>query len=912
MNKLLYLITSCFLTILLLNCNLAKAQQSLKGVVTDNQTHENLAGITVEIKSLGLGTATNSSGYYEFRNLPVGEFILSIHGIGFDSREKNLHLNARETEKENVSLSESSLNLKEVKVRVHRSTESDRNARRKEKNASGLINVVSAEAIRKSPDLNVADVVQRVSGVTLDRGSNSKDEFVIIRGLNARYNNTLINGISIPSPDDKSRSIPLDIIPSDLVSNLVISKTLTPDMEGDAIGGTVDVQMKDAPNEDLLDINLAGGVNQTLLKSKFYTFDKNLVSSKDPAVRNGYTYHAGSSDFPAGILKFQIKKFVPNTLEGLTFGKRFLKNKLGILVSASNQGSYSTKTSNVLNNIENKYNQPQAYKELAGTTSYYTTHLGLNTKIDYAFNERNKISLIGIYLRTTDQQSRFSTDTLLQGAGRNGHGTGLVDSLVEARYMVQNLASLSVKGINQLSDSLKMDYTVNYGRSNASFPDNASMPMYNTLPSSTGYIFSPFSTTHSWQQNSDKNYQAYLNFDLRTSLLGRMFELKGGGLYRHRDRVNYNNSYKLNAVDTRGGTAAYYSPDFSSASFTVVNPQGQPQHNPANYDADEDLSSAYLMGRLALGRLKAVFGLRDEYTMQSNQNVNPNIPFNQIYHYFRYNDLLPSVNLQYALTETQDLRLSYYKSISRPNYFELVDTQIPTSDGYEKGNPNLKHSSANNLDLRYDFFPNQDDALMLGVFYKQILNPIERAVTANASSTNYTPLNGSPATNFGLELNLIKYAGNFGISGNYTFTHSSEIRRKIFYSILYNADKSYDGIGNTNPVEKGQMQGQSAHVANLSLIYRNSRAKINASFNILFQGRRMDAVNEYLNMNDYQLNYTVLSFSADKTIGKRLSFFVKLNNLNNAPYEIRTQNGFFVRKDRFGQDYMLGLRLKLL
>jgi hypothetical protein len=113
-------------------------------------------------------------------------------------------------------------------------------------------------------------------------------------------------------------------------------------------------------------------------------------------------------------------------------------------------------------------------------------------------------------------------------------------------------------------------------------------------------------------------------------------------------------------------------------------------------------------------------------------------------------------------------------------------------------------------------------------------------------------------------------------------------------------------------LEKGQLAGQSRHVANLSLLFRSEAAKINASFNILFQGRRIDGIQDYLYLNEYQLNYTVLSFAIDKQIGKRLTVFAKCNNLNNSPFELRTQNGYFVRKDRFGQDYLFGLRFRIL
>src|SRR5262249_13529831 len=136
---------------------------------------------------------------------------------------------------------------------------SDGNTRNLEKHSTQLVNVVSARSMQLLPDITVANVLQRVSGVTIERNNSGEGRYPIIRGMEKRYINTLVNGIKIPSPDDKNRFIPLDLFPSELLERLEVSKSLTPSMEGDAIGGTINLVMKDAPSSAIFQVNASAG-----------------------------------------------------------------------------------------------------------------------------------------------------------------------------------------------------------------------------------------------------------------------------------------------------------------------------------------------------------------------------------------------------------------------------------------------------------------------------------------------------------------------------------------------------------------------------------------------------------------------------------------------------------------------------
>ena len=138
---------------------------------------------------------------------------------------------------------------------------SETSARFTEKSALQVVNVVSAQTIELSPDLTIANVVQRMSGVTIEKNSTGEAEYAIVRGMDKRYNYTLINGIKIPSPNNKHRFIPLSMFPSELADRVEVYKTLTPDMEGDGTGGVVNLVMKDSPPNFFIHTNVELGYN---------------------------------------------------------------------------------------------------------------------------------------------------------------------------------------------------------------------------------------------------------------------------------------------------------------------------------------------------------------------------------------------------------------------------------------------------------------------------------------------------------------------------------------------------------------------------------------------------------------------------------------------------------------------------
>lgn len=259
---------------------LAINAHTLDGIVKDNKTGEPLIGTVVRVKELpNVSTTTGLDGSFTLHELPdKGKFTLIISYMSYKTKEMVVDV-ARDygngSAKDNkqgkksqliIDLEEDAKLLGEVVITGHKEYHSDRSAIDLEKNAGTVLNVMSQQSIQLSPDVNVASVLQRVSGVTMERDASGEATYAILRGMDKRYNYTLVNGVKIPSPDDKNRYVPLNIFPSDLMDRLVVSKSLTADMEGDAAGGVVDMVMKDAPSHFQLQANAAIGYSDYFMK----------------------------------------------------------------------------------------------------------------------------------------------------------------------------------------------------------------------------------------------------------------------------------------------------------------------------------------------------------------------------------------------------------------------------------------------------------------------------------------------------------------------------------------------------------------------------------------------------------------------------------------------------------------------
>lgn len=905
----------------------------LKGLVTDHKTGEPLAGTPVMLAGTSYVSVTGLDGSYEFKNLPGGNYKIVAHFTSYEKWEKEITLGADETKKLNITLKIDAAQLKEVEVKTHFHNGSDEQARSKEKNADQVMNVMSARNIEMLSDITVANVLQRVSGVTIQRDNTGDGRYAVIRGMDKRYSYTTVNGVKIPSPDDKGRYIPMDIFPAEILDRLDVIKTLTPNMEGDAIGGVMNLVMKDAPDHFTLSASAATGVNETLLDRSFTKFDASAIHAKDPAAMNGGAgYSAVTNDFTRANSDFQHGNVMPNALFSLTAGNRFLKDKkLGVIFSGSYQNTYkgSDQIIYVPSSQPDIGNQVSLTDLMLRQYSTQETRTGLHTKIDYRFNSRNQISLYGLFLQLNEKESRYTVDTTVN-INRTGAGTGPVDITSRSAFRKQNIINATLMGNHILSEKLKIDWRGAVSRATRDVPDLSEIHTSTgaTRDSSGNQVVQPEiikSWHHSWENTKDQDYEGYADITYTPEIFEKDVEFMFGGMYRHKDRNNYYNEYTLDPTSSREPFTDIY-----AATFNVSNPKGVLPYNDLTYTVTENISAYYLQAKFMLGaKLQVLGGARMENTYQHYTIAkDPNVFVGQN-GTIQYSNFLPSLHFKYLLDSKQALRLSYYKSITRPGFFEIVPYIFPGEVFDEGGNYNLKPATAHNIDARYEWFPKGIDQLLVGTFYKNISDPIEYALLQNGgpSSQIIKPINQTSqnATNYGLEIVLTKYFHRFGVSFNYTYTHSN----------IVDSVRSYvrDASGNAtfyNVTEARPLQGQAAHVGNLSLIYKYQEIGLDAHLTCTYTGRMIAYISPFVGLDYWQKGMTTLAFSVEQRIAKHVFVYAKINNLLNTarvvemktskdkymayPYELPYQtlpNSVLIEKDLYGRNYLVGIRFKL-
>jgi outer membrane receptor for Fe3+-dicitrate len=400
----------------------------IKGNVFDNVTKDPLAGAYVMIGKTSRKKIADDKGNFEISGLTAGEYDLTIESVGYVVGTRHIVLRAGETLKIFIGLVLAGKSLEEVRVFGRSDREKEAGSRDREKNAAGILNVISSQAMVRSPDINAANVLQRMSGITVSRSSGGDEAYAVIRGMEPRYNNTLVNGIKIASPDNKNRFVQLDIIPSDILSSIEISKSLLPDMEGDAIGGTVNMVVKDAPDKASFKATGSIGYSQLFFDEKYIDFKKSDIQHQSPVLRNPPGYAAQPGDFSRSNLDFQPKQAPPTGTLGFSYTQRFLKDKIGVVLADNVQNQYYGNISSRFTVTPGGLSQDSLQATAVSNFKGYTQQLnnGLTAHIDYVFNERNKVNVDNFYVYSYQAQSRLSNDTTLLGTGRTGPGTGQI------------------------------------------------------------------------------------------------------------------------------------------------------------------------------------------------------------------------------------------------------------------------------------------------------------------------------------------------------------------------------------------------------------------------------------------------------------------------------------------------------
>lgn len=895
---------------------------TITGRITDAD-RQVLPGATITIEELHTGVTSDVNGFYTLANLKPGTYKVKVSYVGYEPKYYTVRLSGNNIER-NIQLSESH-ELKEVVVTG--AFYGQRKALQMQKETMGVTNVVSADQVGKFPDSNIGDALKRINGINVqyDQG---EARFGQVRGTSADLTSVTVNGNRIPSAEGDTRNVQLDLIPADMVQTIEVNKVVTSDMDGDAIGGEINLVTKNTPSHRVLNFN----------------------------VGSGYTWVSGK----------------PQLDLGATWGNRFFNNKLGIMAAASYQYAPGGSDNTEFEYEENDDKQLEL-KE-AQVRQYYVTRerQSYSLALDYKFNPQHKISFKGMYNRRSDWENRYriSYKKLNSKAEKQSivmqTKAGSSDNK-NARLELQQTMDYTLDG-EHLFGNLKMDWAASYSRATEERPNERyASYKYNNKKAKTNFgegfedvgDRQPYYTTSlpalddtNWKldelDNSNQDiveneWKGRLNFTLpfTNGLYGNT--LKFGAKYTSKEKTRTKSFFDYDPEEVLGDswrnlTVQQIRDGFMSGSQYPANSpfiskqtlgkidfskyQGTENYEEeaGNYKIREQITAGYLRFDQKLGkRLSATLGLRVERTDLKTSGYNVEVtddestmkPTGDFKNH--YTDHLPSLLLKYKYSDDGSLRASVTKTISRPKYSALIANKTFNISDEEAtiGDPNTKPAKAVNVDLSLDHYFKSVGLVSLGLFYKDIKN-----VNVEWSSNKYLGsdlgLTGENAEKqFKVEQNInaydarvlgveVAYQRDFGFIspalkclgfyGNYTYTHSTT--------------RNYNERLGIKDGDDVKVAGSPEHTANASMFFEKSGISLRLSYN--FASAFIDQMSTSRALDRYYDKVGYLDLNASYTWGKKTKFtvYANANNLLNQP--LRYYQG---EKNRTMQVEYYGVRL---
>ena len=900
---------------------------TIKGRILDT-SNQTLPGATIYIDSLHTGVVSDINGFYTLTNIAPGTYKVKVSYVGYSPVEMTITVPEGKTVESDVMLNDG-VKLREVVVGG--AFNGQRRALSSQKNAMGIVNVVSADQVGKFPDSNIGDALKRISGINVqyDQG---EARFGQVRGTSADLSSVTINGNRIPSAEGDTRNVQLDLIPADMVQTIEVNKVVTADMDADAIGGSINLVTKNTPNKRMFNATAGSGYNAVSKKAQL-----NL---------------------------------------GLTYGDRFFNDKLGLMFSGSYQNAPGGS-----DNAEFEYDvdDGSVVMKEAQMRQYYVTRerQSYSLALDYEFNPDHKISFKGIYNRRNDWENRYrvvykdldESDPSEQSIELQTKGGA--DDTRNARLERQQTMDFTLDGEHNLGGRLLMDWAASFSRASEDRPNeryfglkmdnNTGENLINTFRGIGGRA--PYSTiaipgldnegweldelTNSNQSIYENEWKFRLNFELplMKGLYGNT--LRFGGKYTNKEKDRETTMYKYDGEDVNDnpifndggawrehgssqirkgfmvgdnypeGTHFVSKKYLGSINFNSM--QGEPDYEEmsGNYHAKEEITSAYLRFDQKLGqKLDLMLGLRMEHTALNYRGLNWVVDEDENESLEStgnrknsYTNWLPSVLLKYDVNDDLKLRASFTETLSRPKYSALIPSVNYNRADEEAtiGNPNLKPTTSYNFDLSAEYYFKSVGLVSVGFFYKSINNVIvdevwkgmdaQLPITGTYDYEISKPINAYDADLFGVE---VAYQRDFGFItpalkclgfyGNYTYTANKTKNHHFEHRVLE------DG-------EDVDMIGSPEHTANASLFFEKWGFNLRLSYN--FASAFVDEMGEVAQLDRYYDKVNYLDLNASYTFGKRFktTIYADVTNLLNQP--LRYYQG---TKDRTAQVEYYGAR----
>jgi len=874
------------------------ANGTISGKVIDAVLEERLPGASVRITGTTQGTVTDVNGEFSLR-APEGEVSLEISYIGFVKATQTVIVPPNGVVSIDIKMSSDAQEL--ANVVITGVLQGQQRALNQQKSADNIKNIVSADQIGRFPDPNVAEALQRVPGVNIER-DQGEGRYVLVRGLAPQFTNISINGEQIPSPEAGVRYVALDAVPADQLSSIEVSKAITPDMDGDAIGGSVNLITRKAQSEQ---------------------------PSISASALMGYNDIVGRTNFQGS----------------LELGKRFFNNKLGIMLNSS---YYETDRGS--DNWERDENDMEIRDyELVRTRT------GLSSTIDYKFNDQNEIYFRSLYNRFTDREQRRRY-VLVPNADNSPFESHEIERLVKDRLEKQIVSSFNLGG-KHVFPKLNLDYEVAYAEAIQDTPFDIEVATVGEFDDiqidfDTDKEYPTFTVNGTGNLESSNDYLNNENYEFNEFVSGKTYALD----VNKTAKFNIGIPYQLGASDALfkfGGKVRFKEKDFditenvygwaggdvsfdgfAEGDYTLEKFAGGPagefldgkylispnvdvekvinhfNNNQNGYELDingklateaveaytatEDVYAGYAMTKVQMNKLMLLGGFRYEMTKVAYESE-------EVYYDFEgeldeitpvkgetdYSFILPQLHAKYQVNDNTNLRFAATRSYARPNFQDIIPAQEIDLNSREGniGNPTLKPVGATNIDLLGERYFGTVGILSGGVFYKRLNDFIfnKRFETDNYNGRNFGTTveltqaqNGEDADLLGFEIayqqNLTFLPGalsGLSVYANYTFTNSTA-------TIQSREDNA--------TTEEIRLPGQAKHVGNFSLGYDKGRFNVRLSSN--FNGEYVSEVGGSADEDLFVKDRMQIDATATVTLTPKLRVFAEFLNITNQPFEV--------------------------
>ncbi|KZN66531.1 hypothetical protein N473_09060 [Pseudoalteromonas luteoviolacea CPMOR-1] len=896
---------------------------TLQGQVGDIQNKAFFEGVHVKIVELNKHITTSRDGRFVFTKLPEGEYTLEITYIGAQPSVQTITINDDQLTQVAVKLKPVQEDLDNIIVVGQRAGQAG--AFNRQKNADGIMSVVSADSIGQLPDQNAAEALQRLPGMYIQR-DQGEGRFVGIRGIDPGLNNVSINGANVPSPEAGVRSVAMDVIPSEIIQSLEVSKTVTPDMDASAIGGSINVKSLSAFDR----------------QGRSYSF----------TAQGSYNEQVSESSPKLSASFSDIFALSNNTQLGVATAVSWFERKFGSHNMETDGGWMALEQEEATTGEDAAFYGAEEIEQ----RHYLVTRerLGAALNLDLHHNTFNKYYLRTLYSKFSDDEYRLRNEYKYDkgkyvAAESNSSSAYFTDAEMDRdtkdRYEEQSILSL-VAGGEHILQSWFVEYNLGYSKSDEIEPDRLDVDFagegfalgYGSLGETptlarsedahelSNFALDEIVSEHNLSEDEAVSFKLDVSKDLIVK--GYNAQLKVGVKYSDREKSNLVNTsvYDDGFDDVTAMQFAAGSPEFelgqfgpglsrsgirsffaeNQAHFTLNQLETDIESKGKSYISEERVSAAYVMASIDINDLNVIAGLRYENTDYETSGSRVELLKNEIEDSEQvaitpwnvsksYDHLLPNLTLRYAYSDELITRFAYTHTIARPSFgdaaaFQLLESETSSDDDGiqverkgEVGNPNLNPYESSNLDFSIEYYPGKIGIMSAGLFHKNIDNYIaKQQVQDNGNWDGFEEViqsvNGGKAQLSGIELAYTKNFDNgLMISANGTFIDADE-----------------------------SLPNQSDTVANLMIGYENDEisARLSASYK---------SQSYIMTENDarvYQDAHNQIDLSVKYFIDEQTQVYFNAVNLMDEPYYVyHGEQRYNYQYESYGRTYQLGITL---